>query len=183
MDRSHVPLQAWESAIFHAEEKYYVFDLHLENLRRLHRTMILTVVSTVTLSSLVPGIFALPALALSPDPSPVQLNTSSILIPPNPHPPQEPTCPSTEQWGITLGHPSYDDCDYILTNLYPKDPLARPVTRNFYAAHSDVSHTMSNFRLPYEQSHGKQFSPIPSTVRGCFHLLIFEKGHVTSRYF
>ncbi|KAF6236899.1 hypothetical protein HO173_005190 [Letharia columbiana] len=111
------------------------------------------VVLAVALSSSFAVILALPAFPLSPNLSPVQVNTSSLLISPNPGPPQEPTCPPTEQWGVTLGHPSYDDCDYILSNLYPKDPLSKPVLRNFYVAPADVSHTMSNFKLPYEESY------------------------------
>lgn len=126
------------------------------------------VVLAVALSSSFAVILALPAFPLSPNLSPVQVNTSSLLISPNPGPPQEPTCPPTEQWGVTLGHPSYDDCDYILSNLYPKDPLSKPVLRNFYVAPADVSHTMSNFKLPYEESYRKRFSNRPSRVRGIF---------------
>ena len=129
-------------------------------------------VLAVTLSSSFVGILALPAFPLSRNISPVQVNTSSLLVPPNPRPPQEPTCPSNEEWGPTLGHPSYDDCDYILSNLYPKDPLTKPVTRNFYTAYSDLSHTMSNFRLPYEESYSKHFSRRTSNVRGILGLLI-----------
>ncbi|KAL9073105.1 MAG: hypothetical protein Q9161_003159 [Pseudevernia consocians] len=121
-------------------------------------------VLAVTLSSSFVGILALPAFPLSLNVSPVQVNTSSLLVPPNPRPPQEPTCPSNEEWGPTLGHPSYDDCDYVLSNLYPKDPLTKPVTRNFYSALSDVSHTISNFRLPYEESYSKHFSRRTSNV-------------------
>ena len=112
-------------------------------------------VLAIALSSSFPGSVALPALPPLPNISPIQINASSLSTAQTPRPPQEPTCPSGSQWGATLGHPSYDDCDYILSNLYPKDPLSKPVTRNFYVANSDVSHTMSNFRLPYEQSYRK----------------------------
>lgn len=176
---SYVPLSAWESALSHANQKIF-FDVHLQIFRRLHRNMILAFMLAVVLSSTLPKVLALPALPLSPNPSPLHSNTSSILISTNPVPPQEPTCPETEEWGVTIGHPLYDDCDYILTNLYPKDPLARPVTRNFYTAPSDLSHTMSNVRLPYEQSFSKHDPQVPSTRRGTFELLIFEKGHATS---
>ena len=108
---------------------------------------------TIALSSLFARVLALPAVPLPSNPSLVQVNTSSLLAPPYPRPPQDPVCPSTVQWGITLGRPSYSDCDYVLSNLYPKDPLARPVLRNFYTAPADVSHTIPNFRLPYEQSY------------------------------
>lgn len=181
--RSLVSLQAWDPAVSRADKLDYGFDLHLKNFRRFsHLIMLLNVdlVSTlsdvslamgtnlvvssfrlavlaVTLSSSLVGILALPALPLSLNLSPMQVNTSSLLVPPNPRPPQEPTCPSNAQWGTTLGHPSYDDCDYILSSLYPKDPRTKPVMRNFYSAPSDVSHTMPNFRLPYEESYSKQF--------------------------
>lgn len=108
---------------------------------------------TIALSSLLIKVLALPALPLSSNPSPIQVNSSSLLTPVYPRPPQEPVCPSDRHWGTTIGHPSYRDCDYILSNMYPKDPLARPVLRNFYTASTDVSDTMSNVRLPYEQSH------------------------------
>lgn len=111
---------------------------------------------TIALSSLFAKALSLPALPLSSNPSNpslVQVNTSSILTPTYPRPPQEPVCPSDQHWGTTIGHPSYRDCDYILSNMYPKDPLAKPVLRNFYTASTDVSDTMSNVRLPYEQSH------------------------------
>ena len=147
------------SGRFCTQKKSTAFDLHLKILRRLYRKMILTVVLSVVLSSSLPRVLALPALPLTTNPSLVHSNTSSISVSSNASPPQEPTCPSTQQWGITMGHPKYDDCDYILTNLYPKDPLARPVMRNFYVAAGDVSHTMSNFRLPYDQSHGETISP------------------------
>lgn len=108
---------------------------------------------TIALSSLFVKVLALPALPLSSNPSPVQVNTSSLLTPTYPRPPQDPVCPANQHWGTTIGHPSYSDCDYILSNMYPKDPLAKPVLRNFYTAPSDVSDTMPNIRLPYEQSH------------------------------
>lgn len=98
------------------------------------------------------GVFALPALPPSVNLSPVQVNTSSLMAPPNPPTPR-PICPETAQWGATLGRPLYSDCDYILSNLYPQDPLARPVLRNFFTAFSDVSHTLLNVQLPYEQSY------------------------------
>lgn len=109
-------------------------------------------VVVITLSSCFAGVRALPALPLSPMSS-VQTNTSSLLVPLNTRPPEEPTCPSTEEWGVTLGHPLYNDCDYILSNLYPRDPPTKPVLRNFYVAPADVSHTLGNFKLPYEQSY------------------------------
>lgn len=168
---------------FCMQTKSTVFDLHLEILRTLYRKMIVTVVLAVVLSSSLPRVLALPAFPLTTNPSPVHLNTSSILVSPNPSPPQEPTCPTTQQWGVTIGHPKYDDCDYILTNLYPKDPLAKPVTRNFYVAPADVSHTMSNFRLPFDQSHGETFPQPSSTMGATFLSLIFEKVHAASRYF
>lgn len=105
------------------------------------------------LSSLFAGVLALPALPLSPSLSAVQVNSSSLLTLPYPRPPQPPVCPPTDRWGVTMGHPSYDDCEYILDRLYPKDQLAKPVMRNFYTSPADVSHTTSNFRLPYEQSY------------------------------
>ncbi|CAF9923071.1 hypothetical protein IMSHALPRED_005844 [Imshaugia aleurites] len=110
----------------------------------------LTVLIVVS-SSAFACVLALPALPLSPNLTNLRRNASSLL---NPKPPQEPVCPSTERWGVTIGRPSYEDCDYVLSNLYPKDPLAKPVIRNFYAAMKDVSHTMANVRLPYEQTHG-----------------------------
>ena len=111
---------------------------------------------TVLLSALSP-VLALPAVPLSLNLSLLEQNSSSLLAPSYGRPPEKPTCPPGPEWGATVGRPSIDDCDYILTNLYPKDPLAKPVLRNFYVKPSDVSHTMSNFRLPYEQSHGMQF--------------------------
>ena len=111
---------------------------------------LLTAVFALSLSSV--GISALPASPLSPSLSTIQVNTSAFSSSLNTRPPGTPLCPGTDQ-GVTLGHPSYDDCDYILSNLYPKDPLARPVLRNFYSASTDVSHTLNNFRLPYEQSY------------------------------
>ena len=111
------------------------------------------VVIAVALSSCLTETFALPALSPSPNLSLAQVNTSSPLVLPYPRPPEKPVCPSTQQWGATLGHPSYRDCNYILSNLYPQDPLAKPVTRNFYTAPADVSQTMSNLKLPYEQSY------------------------------
>lgn len=168
---------------FRMQTKSTAFDLHLVILRRLYRKMMLPVVLAAVLSSLLPRTLALPALPLRTNAPPVHLNTSSILVLPNTSPPQVPTCPSTPQWGITLGHPKYDDCDYILTNIYPKDPLASPVMRNFYVAPADVSHTMSNFRLPFDQSHGETFPQLPSTMEATFLSLIFEKVHAASRYF
>ena len=168
---------------FCMQTKSTAFDLHLKILRRSNRKMTLLVVSAIVLSSLLPSVLALPALPLTTNPISAHLNTSSILVSPNTSPPQVLTCPSTQQWGITLGHPKYDDCDYILTNLYPKDPLARPVMRNFYVAPMDVSHTMSNFRLPFDQTHGETFPRLPSTMKATFHSLILEKVHATSRYF
>ena len=105
------------------------------------------------LSSSFAGALALPALPLSPSLSAVYVNSSSLLALPYPRPPQPPVCPSTDRWGVTMGHPSYDDCEFILDRLYPKDQLAKPVMRNFYTAPADVSPTMPNFKLPYEQSH------------------------------
>ena len=181
MGRSREILQAWEFSVFRVDKQYYCFDLHLKIFRKLHSIIVLSVdllstatcvslamganfrapslrlaVLAVVFSSSFAGILALPTLPLSLSLSPVQVNTSSHLVPPNPSPPQEPTCPSTQQWAVTIGHPSYDDCDYILSNLYPKDPLSKPVLRNFYVKFADVSHTMSNFKLPYEQSHGNK---------------------------
>lgn len=127
-------------------------------------------------SSVLIHVLALPALPLSLNLSPLQQNTTSAIAPPNPRPPQEPTCPSSEEWGTTLGHPTYDDCDYILSRLYPKDPMFEPVLRNFYAAPADVSHTMSNFRLPYEESYGKNISPRPSEARGICDYAYLAKG-------
>ena len=98
-------------------------------------------------------VFALPALPRSLNLSSVPEKMYSPLALPKPDPPPPPVCPLSSEWGSTLGHPSYDHCDYILSNLYPKDPLAKPVLRNFYVSPADVSHTMSNFRLPYEQSY------------------------------
>ena len=105
------------------------------------------------LSSSFAGILAVPALPLSPSLSAVPVNSSSLLALPYPRPPQPPTCPPNDRWGVTMGHPSFDDCEYILDRLYPKDPIAKPVMRNFYTAPADVSHTMSNFRLPYDESY------------------------------
>lgn len=140
-------------------------------------------VLAIALSSSFAGTLAFPALPLPPSLSRVQVNSSSPFIPPNPRPPENPTCPPTEQWGVTVGHPSYDDCDYILSNLYPKDPQAQPVMRNFYTAPSDLSHTMKNFKLPYEESYSKQCSHRPSNVRETIGILILEKEHATSSYF
>ena len=111
---------------------------------------------TVLLSALIP-VLALPTVPLPLDLSLLEQNSSSLLAPSYGRPPENPTCPPGPEWGVTIGRPSYEDCDYILTNLYPKDPLAKPVLRNFYVKYSDVSHTMSNFRLPYEQSYRMQF--------------------------
>lgn len=138
---------------------------------------------TAVLSFALTYVLALPTLPLSLDSSSLQQNASSLLVPPNPRPPQEPTCPPTEQWGVTIGHPSYDDCDYILSNLYPKDPLLKPVMRNFYVAFADVSHTMSNFRLPYDESYGKQLSHRRSKMSGTLFALTLQKEHATSRCF
>ena len=110
---------------------------------------------TVLLSALSP-VLALPTVPLPLNLSLLEQNSSSLLAPSYGRPPESPTCPNGPEWGVTTGRPSYDDCDYILTNLYPKDPLAKPVLRNFYVNPSDVSHTMSNFRLPYEQSYRMQ---------------------------
>lgn len=164
---------------FHADIEQHGFDLHLEIFRRMHSIIPFTIglvdmltgvslamdtnigasslrlaVLAVALSCSFAVTLALPALPLPLNLSSVQTNTSSHLVPPTTRPPEKPTCPSTAQWGVTIGRPSYDDCDYILSNLYPKDPLAKPVLRNFYSAPADVSHTTSNFKLPYEQSHG-----------------------------
>ena len=111
---------------------------------------------TVLLFALSP-VLALPTVPLSLDPSLLEQSNSSLLAPSYGRPPEKPTCPPGPEWGATVGRPSYDDCEYILTNLYPKDPLAKPVLRNFYVKPSDVSHTMPNFRLPYEQSYRMQF--------------------------
>ena len=112
----------------------------------------LTVLAVVLFSSF-SEIYALPALPLAPSPSLTQVNTSSPLTLPYPRPPEDPTCPDSPGWDISIGQPSYSDCDYILSNLYPKDPLAKPVMRNFYTAPGDASHTLKNFKLPYEQSY------------------------------
>ena len=114
------------------------------------------VVSFTVLFSALSPVLALPTVPLSLNLS-LEQNSSSLLAPSYGRPPEKPTCPPGPEWGATVGRPSYDDCDYILTNLYPKDQLAKPVLRNFYVKPSDVSHTMSNFRLPYEQSYGMQF--------------------------
>ena len=116
-------------------------------------TFLQLAVSAIALSSSLTGVLALPALPLPQNLLPVQVNTSSLLDPPYPRPPQDPVCPSTDTWGATLGRPSYTHCDYILSNLYPKDPLAKPVMRNFYTAPRDVRDGLPNFRLPYEQSY------------------------------
>ena len=110
---------------------------------------------TVLLSALSP-VLALPTAPLSLNPSLLEQNASSLLAPSYGRPPEKPTCPGGAEWGATVGRPSYEDCDYILTNLYPKDPLAKPVLRNFYVKPSDLSHTMPNFKLPYEQSYRMQ---------------------------
>ena len=110
---------------------------------------------TVLLSALSP-VLALPAVPLSLNLSLLEQNSSSLLAPSYGRPPEKPTCPPGPEWGATIGRPSYEDCDYVLSNLYPKDPLAKPVLRNFYVKPSDVSHTMKNFRLPYEQSYRMQ---------------------------
>ena len=102
-------------------------------------------------------VLALPTVPLSLNLSLLEHNASSPLAPSYGRPPEKPTCPPGPDWGVTTGRPSYEDCDYILTNLYPKDPLAKPVTRNFYVLPSDVSQTMPNFGLPYEQSYRMQF--------------------------
>ncbi|KAM0803793.1 hypothetical protein BDR22DRAFT_818479 [Usnea florida] len=109
--------------------------------------------SLAVLLSALSLVLALPTVPLPLNTSLLEQNSSSLLAPSYGRPPESPTCPSGPEWGITTGRPSYDDCDYVLTNLYPRDPLARPVLRNFYVKPSDVSHTMSNFRLPYEQSY------------------------------
>lgn len=114
----------------------------------------LSVVLVTVLASALIRVLALPAPPLTPNLTSLQQNASSLLVSPNTRPPEAPICPSTPEWGATLGHPSYDDCDYVLSDLYPKDPLTKPIQRNFYTAPRDVSHTMSNFKLPYEQSHG-----------------------------
>ena len=116
-------------------------------------TFLRLAVSAIAFSTSFAGVLALPAIPLPQNLLPVQVNTSSLLAPPYPRPPQEPACPSTATWGATLGRPSYTHCDYILSNLYPKDPLAKPVMRNFYTASKDVSDLLPNFRLPYEQSY------------------------------
>ena len=103
-------------------------------------------------SSSFTGVLALPALSLPPSLSAVQVNNSSLVALPYPRPPEPPVCPPNDRWGTTMGHPSYDDCEYILDRLYPKDPLAKPVMRNFYTAPADVSPTIPNLKLPYEQS-------------------------------
>ena len=103
-------------------------------------------------SPLFTEVHALPALPQSPSLSAVPVNSSSLLSLPYPRPPQPPTCPPYHRWGISMGHPSYDDCEYILDRLYPKDQLAKPVMRNFYTAPADLSPTMPNVQLPYEQS-------------------------------
>ena len=97
-------------------------------------------------------VLALPAVPLPPSLSAVRVNMSSLLALPYPRPPEPPVCPPNDRWGTTMGHPSYDDCEYILDRLYPKDPLAKPVMRNFYTAPADVSPTIPNLKLPYEQS-------------------------------
>ena len=104
------------------------------------------------LSSSFAGVLAVPALPLPPSLSAVHVNNSSLVALPYPRPPEPPVCPPNDRWGTTMGHPSYDDCEYILDRLYPKDPLAKPVMRNFYTAPADVSHTIPNLKLPYEQS-------------------------------
>lgn len=106
---------------------------------------------TVLLPALSP-VLALPTEPLSLNLPLLEQNSSSLLAPSYGRPPENPTCPPGPEWGATVGRPSYDDCDHILTNLYPKDPLAKPVLRNFYSRASDVSRTLNNFRLPYEQS-------------------------------
>ena len=114
-------------------------------------------ISFIVLFSALSPVLALPTEPLSLNLSLLEQNSSSLLVPSYGRPPEKPTCPPGPEWGATVGRPSYDDCDHILSNLYPKDPLAKPVLRNFYVKPSDVSHTMSNFRLPYEQSYGIQF--------------------------
>ena len=110
-------------------------------------------VFALALSSSFSGVLVLPALPLSPSLSAVLVNSSSLLAPPYPRPPQPPTCTPSDRLSFMMGHPSYDDCEYILDRLYPKDPLAKPVLRNYYTAPADVSPSMPNFRLPYERSH------------------------------
>ena len=122
---------------------------------------------TVLLSAL-SHVLALPTVPLSLNLSLLEQNASSPLAPPYGRPPENPTCPPGQDWAVTVGRPSYADCDYILTNLYPKDPLAKPVLRNFYVKPSDVSHTMPNFRLPYEQSYRMQFLHRRSKAIGPF---------------
>lgn len=132
-------------------------------------TFLQMAVSAIALSSSFTGVLALPALSLPQDLLPVQVNTSSLLAPPYPRPPQDPVCPSTETWGATLGSPSYTHCDYILSNLYPKDPLAKPVMRNFYTAPRDVTDRLPNFRLPYEQSYSIIAPQWPKTLQKDLH--------------
>ena len=115
-------------------------------------------VLAIALSSTLTEILALPVLPLSSN------LTSSLQAT---RPPENPVCPITEEWGSTLGHPSYKDCDYILSNLYPKDPQAKPVLRKFYTAPADVSHTMPNVRLPYEQSYSIDTPPYPKKGEVC----------------
>ena len=109
-------------------------------------------VFALAFSPLFTGVLALPALPQSPSLLAVPVNNSSPLSLPYPRPPQPPTCPPFHRWGVSMGHPSYDDCEYILDRLYPKDQLAKPVIRNFYTAPADLSATIPNVQLPYEQS-------------------------------
>ena len=121
--------------------------------RLTHKSLPRLAALAMALSSSFSEVGALPALPLPPSLSLTQANTSSPLARPYPRPPDDPACPSTPAWGVSLGHPSASDCDYVLSNLYPKDPVAKPVMRNFYSAPRDVSQTLNNFRLPYEKSY------------------------------
>ena len=128
-------------------------DLSLAMAANLGVTSCQLAVLAIALSSSFTRVLALPTLPISQNLSLIQADNSSLQGLPYPRPPQEPACPLSDRWGTTMGRPSYIDCDFILSNLYPKDPLAKPVMRNFYTASADVSQTLNNFRLPYEQSH------------------------------
>ena len=53
----------------------------------------------------------------------------------------------------TLGKLDYEDCDEAI-KLMPHDPIGKPVVRNFYVSTSDVSTSIPNQQLPFEQSYG-----------------------------
>ena len=125
-------------------------------------------VFAIALSLSFAGVCGLPTLPMSQSISTVPVNTSLVLAPPYPRPPEDPTCPGDSRWGTTMGRPSYNDCDYILSYLYPKDPLAKPVMRNYYTASADLSRTLQNFRLPYEQSHGFTSTLVAKNQRKAF---------------